>query len=90
MAAVVQTPLLPPPRILLSVKDFSARNPAWPVATLRALIFKAEPRIKADGEVIPGNGLLEDGVIVRSGRKVLIDETRFFSRLDRQNAKAVA
>lgn len=74
-----------PPRLLFSVKDFCARNPAFSVATIRDQIFKAEPRSKANGEVVPGNGLLEDGVIVRSGRKVLIDETRYFARLDRQN-----
>lgn len=93
MATGVQIPpVLPPPRLLFSIKDFCARNPAFPEATVRDLKFKAEPRFKANGEVIAGNGLLEAGAIVRCGRKVLIDETRFFAWLDAQNgiAKVVA
>jgi hypothetical protein len=81
-----QTSQFPPPaRLLFSVKDFSARNPALPVTTLRDMIFKAEPRPRANGETIPGNGLIETGAVIRCGRKVLIDETRFFAWLDAKN-----
>lgn len=75
------TPLPPPPRVLLSVRDFAERHSAFPVATLRDLIFKAEERYTANGK-LPGNGLLEAGAIVRVGRKVMLDEARFFAWVD--------
>lgn len=92
MAAIATKTPVPPPRILLSVKDFCARNPAFSESAIRDMIFKAGPRLKANGEAIPGNGLLEAGVILRRGRKVLLDETRFYDHLDAQNgiAKVVA
>lgn len=71
----------PPPRVLLSVRDFSTRHPAFPAATLRDLIFKAEERYTSKGK-LPGNGLLEAGAIIRIGRKVLLDEARFFAWVD--------
>lgn len=74
-------PAYPPPRVLLSVRDFAARHPAFPAATLRELIFKAEERHTAKGK-LPGNGLLEAGAILRVNRKVLIDEARFFAWVD--------
>ncbi|RUQ34808.1 MAG: hypothetical protein EKK71_15180 [Candidatus Competibacteraceae bacterium] len=70
-----------PPRILLSVRNFSERHPAFPAATLRDLIFKAEERYTSKGK-LPGNGLLEAGAVIRVGRKVLIDEARFFAWID--------
>lgn len=45
------------------------------------MIFKAEERYTAKGR-LPGNGLLEAGAIIRVGRKVLIDEARFFDWID--------
>ncbi|GJL85433.1 MAG: hypothetical protein DHS20C02_12080 [Micavibrio sp.] len=45
--------------------------------TMRHLIFNAEPRIAANGDVIPGNGLKEAGVILRIGKRVYIDLERF-------------
>ncbi len=45
------------------------------------MIFKAEERYTAKGK-LPGNGLLEAGAIIRVGRKVLIDEARFFAWVD--------
>lgn len=74
-------PLPPPPRVLLSVRNFAARHSEFPAATLRDLIFKSEERYTAKGK-LPGNGLLEAGAIVRVGRKVMIDETRFFAWVD--------
>lgn len=85
MSTTTQTPkaapLPPPPRILLSIRDFSTRHPAFPAATIRDLIFKSEERFTSKGK-LPGNGLLEAGAIVRVGRKVLLDETRFFAWID--------
>lgn len=79
-------PLPPPPRVLLSVRDFSARHPAFPAATLRDLIFKSEERHTAKDK-LPGNGMIEAGAVIRVGRKVLIDEDRFFAWVDSLNPK---
>jgi len=70
------------PRVLLPIKDFSQKHKGFPEGTLRHLIFHREERKNSKGEVIPGNGMTEAKVIVRVGRKILIDETRFFEWLD--------
>lgn len=70
-------------RMVLTVRQFSERNPAFSEAALRNLIFKADPRKSSRGE-IPGNGLIEAGAIIRLGRKVLIDEAAFFAWIDSQ------
>jgi hypothetical protein len=57
---------------------------------MRALIFNASPRQTSKG-VIPGNGL--DFALVRIGRKVLINEARFFEWVEQQatlNGRAAA
>jgi len=62
---------------LLTVAQM-AENPKYPWLTERALrhyIHDAEARIAASGEKIGGNGF--DTVIVRVGRKILIDVDRF-------------
>jgi hypothetical protein len=69
---------------LHTVAQFHAAHPAFTAAALRNLIFKAESRHSTNGE-IPGNGLLEAGAIVRLGRRVLIDEDRFFHWVRDQN-----
>ena len=69
---------------LHTVAQFPSAYPAFTEAALRNLIFKAEPRHSTNGE-IPGNGLIEAGAIVRIGRKVLIDEDRFFDGARQQN-----
>ena len=67
-----------------TVAQFRVAHPAFTEAALRNLIFKAECRHSSTGE-IPGNGLIEAGAIVRIGRKVLIDEDRFFDWVRQQN-----
>jgi hypothetical protein len=67
-----------------TVEQFSNDNPAFSPSALRNLIFKAEVRHTTKG-VIEGNGLLEAGAIVRIGRKVLIEESRFYSWVQSQN-----
>lgn len=69
------------------VSQFSKKHPAFTQPALRNLIFRANPRDSSRGE-IPGNGLIECGAIVRIGRKVLIDEDRFFDWVRRQNGAA--
>lgn len=73
--------------MLKTVKQFSADNRAFPEGAMRALIFKAEPRQSTKGE-IPGNGLIESGALVRLGRRVLIDEEKFFAWVRSQQAAA--
>jgi len=64
--------------VLSTVNQFTAKQPAFTTGGLRALIFNENT-----------NGLAKSGAIVRIGRKVLIDETRFFAWVESQN-KAVA
>ena len=55
---------------LLTVRQFTQKHPAFPEGGLRHRIFHAET-----------NGLKESGAIVRNGRRVLIDEEKWFSWL---------
>lgn len=71
---------------VFTVEQFAARNPAFTEAALRNMVFKAEPRHTSRGE-IPGNGLRECGAVLRLGRKVLLDEAKFFEWLRRQNGE---
>lgn len=68
---------------LKTVEQFSEDNPAFSQASLRNLIFKANPRHTSKG-LIAGNGLIECGAIKRIGRKVLIDESKFYQWIDLQ------
>lgn len=70
--------------IYKTVEQFSNDNPAFTPSALRNLIFKADERHTSNG-VIKGNGLLEVGAIIRIGRKVLIDENRFYIWVKNQN-----
>jgi hypothetical protein len=72
---------VPSPRALLTIRQFSEKYPAFPQGSLRNLIFLAESRKTSKG-IIAGNGLKI--ALVRIGRKVLIDETRFFEWIDQQ------
>jgi len=72
------------PPLLFTVKQFATRNEAFTEAAMRNMIFKADERRASNG-VIPGNGLIECGAIIRLGRKVLIDELAFFNWIKTQN-----
>lgn len=74
---------------LKTVPRFSDDNPSFTQAALRALIFKAEPRITHEGTK-PGNGLIEAGAIIRIGRRVLIDEAKFFEWVRQQQPASQA
>ncbi len=50
---------------------------AFTVPSLRHGVFQARSRTTSRGESIPGNGLEEAGVVLRIGRKVLIDLDAF-------------
>jgi len=68
-------------REYLTVSQFNQRHKAFTTSALRNLIYKADERETEHG-VIPGNGLLEAGAIIRIGRRVLLDEARFFEWVD--------
>lgn len=73
-----------PPRRLFTLSKFAERHSDF--TTLSAItnqVFKAQPRNSTKGK-IRGNGMLDFGVIVRSGRRVLIDEDAYFRWLDAQ------
>ncbi len=71
---------------LLTVRQFAEKHSAFSQGCLRSLIFLAAPRKISRGD-IPGNGL--NTAIVRLGRKILINEERFFAWLaTRQDKKA--
>ena len=55
---------------LLTVRQFSQKHPAFPEGGLRFRIFHEET-----------NGMKTAGVLVRNGRRVLINEERFFDWL---------
>ena len=67
-----------------TVEQFSNDNPCFTPSSLRNLIFKANERLCTNG-AIAGNGLLETGAIIRIGRKVLINEDRFYQWIESQN-----
>ena len=70
-----------PPPLLLTVRQFADKHPAFTQGSLRNLIFLAESRHTSKGK-IPGNGL--EIALVRVGRKVLIDEAKFFNWVEAQ------
>jgi hypothetical protein len=59
---------------LSTVNQFVEKQPAFTTGGLRSLIFNEY-----------SNGLAQSGAIVRIGRKVLINETKFFAWLEAQN-----
>ncbi len=73
--------------VLKTVEQFSSDNPAFTQSSIRNLIFKAEARHTSKG-LITGNGLKESGALKRLGRKVLIDEIKFYQWVDLQQMEA--
>lgn len=63
---------------LSTVKQFTEKHLAFTNGGLRSLIFNEHK-----------NGLAKSGAVVRVGRKVLIDETKFFTWIELQNKAGV-
>lgn len=61
----------------LTVSQFCEKHRAFKVGGVRAKIFNAD-----------SNGLRECGAIIRDGSKVLIDERKWFARLEALNGGA--
>ena len=67
---------------LYTVAQHAEVEPAFTESALRNLIFKADSRHASNG-VIPGNGMIESGALVRIGRKVLIHRAKFLEWVQR-------
>ena len=63
----------------LTVQQFSSKHQAFPTGGLRSLIFNER-----------SNGLAKSGAVVRIGRKVLINEAKFFDWVAAQYLGATA
>ena len=74
-------------RALSTVRQFSEKYPAFSQGSLRNLIHLSTERYSSKGK-IPGNGLAV--ALVRIGRKLLIDESKFFEWIEKQNQKVNA
>lgn len=74
-------PDLPQPRALFTVRQFSEKHAAFTQGALRNYFFLSEDRQTSKG-IIKGNGLA--AALVRIGRKLLIDEAKFFQWIDAQ------
>ena len=85
MVAAVHTDWTVVP-VLMTVKDFAAKHSVFKEATIRDIIFRSQhPESPRPGWDARGF----DQVLVRCGRKVLINETAFFSWLSAsQKARA--
>ncbi|HQW58456.1 MAG TPA: hypothetical protein PK583_05835 [Gammaproteobacteria bacterium] len=66
---------------LLTVRQFADKHSAFSQGALRNLIFLSENRKTSRG-TIQGNGL--NIALVRIGRKLLIDEAKFFLWINAQ------
>ncbi|MEY3760329.1 MAG: hypothetical protein RIR39_1820 [Pseudomonadota bacterium] len=75
----METPATQAILIFLTVNQFIEKHPAFTTGGIRALIFNENT-----------NGLKLSGAIIRIGRKVLIDESKFFSWVQAQNKAGVA
>jgi hypothetical protein len=59
---------------LSTVSQFTTANLAFTLGGMRCLIFNED-----------SNGLKASGAIIRIGRKVLIDDAKFFAWIESQN-----
>ena len=60
---------------LLTVEQFAIKHPNWSQGALRNLVFLSEDRLDAK-KPSKANGM--KSCLVRIGRKLLIDEDKFF------------
>ncbi|MGY6278295.1 hypothetical protein [Methylomonas sp. MgM2] len=74
-AEAIQTEAMQTAWIYLTVRQFCEKHKAFTAGGLRALIFNEHQ-----------NGLAQAGAIVRIGRKVLINEEKWFAWIESQNA----
>ncbi len=85
MRVIVMNDQTTPPRRLIPVPQWNNHHEWPPQGGLRHLIFHARDRKNSKGEIIQGNGL--EVALLRVGRRILIDESKFFQWLDSQQKK---
>lgn len=66
-----------PTIVYLTVNQFCEKHAAFTLGGMRSLIFNEHQ-----------NGISNSGAVIRIGRKVLIDEAKFFNWVAMQNGKA--
>ena len=71
-------------RNIATVKQFCEKWPAWSPAAVRSLILHAYGHKARNGKLYPPNGLGDSGALIRLGRRVLIDEEKWFAWIDSQ------
>ncbi len=76
----------PKNRTLLTVRQCADKYQAFSQGALRNLIFLSENRHTSKG-IIEGNGF--NTALIRIGRKLLIDEAKFFQWIDDQQVGGV-
>lgn len=67
--------------VLSTIRQFSEKYPAFSQGSLRNLIHLSSERYSSKGK-IPANGL--NIALIRIGRKLLINEVRFFQWIEEQ------
>ena len=67
---------------LFTIPQFVDAHPAFSVSGIRAWILASKPHRDRKGVACPSNGF--DTAVVRAGRKILIDEEKFFAWLAAQ------
>lgn len=72
---------------LLTVRQFAEKHPAFTQGAIRQLIFASTPRKTSRGMIGP-NGL--QAALIRLGKRILINEARFFEWLDNQQRSNAA
>ncbi len=73
----LQTTVKQPVQTLRTTNQFCERHPAFTVQAVYSLIFNQDK-----------NGLKDSGAILRVGRKILIDEAKFFAWIRKINGQA--
>lgn len=73
-ATAIQSEAMQTAWLYSTIQQFNQKYPAFPVGTLRHQIFYEDT-----------NGLKKSGAVVRNGRRVLINEPKYFAWLEQQN-----
>ena len=70
------------PKQILTVEQLNAMYSAFSISTIRWYIQCSKPRYSSVGEV-PANGFAD--CMIRVGRRIYIDESKFLNWLQQQN-----
>lgn len=70
------------PKQILTVEQLSSMYPVFSISTIRWYIHCSKPRYSSVGKV-PANGFAD--CMIRVGRRIYIDESKFITWLQLQN-----